>query len=63
VLHLIGMGFGTSDIAHKLSRSVKTIESHRANIKQKLDLKSGNELTRYAYSLTTQSPKIDFDGQ
>jgi DNA-binding CsgD family transcriptional regulator len=27
---------------------VKTVETHRANIKRKLNLKSGNELTRYA---------------
>ncbi len=55
VLHLIGLGLGTSQISQKLNRSVKTIESHRANIKRKLDLKSGNELIRYAYSLTTQT--------
>lgn len=48
VLHLIGMGLGTSEIAERLKRSVKTIESHRANIRRKLDLKSGNELVMFS---------------
>ena len=48
VLRLIGFGFGTRQIAEKLKRSVKTIEAHRANIKEKLGLKTGTELIRYA---------------
>ena len=55
VIHLIGMGLGTSEISHKLNRSVKTIESHRANIKKKLNLKSGIELTHFAISLVHPS--------
>ncbi len=51
VLHLIGMGLGTSEIADKLARSVKTIESHRANIKKKLNLDSGSQLIHFAISL------------
>lgn len=53
VLHLIGMGMGTSEISKKLNRSVKTIESHRANIKKKLNLKSGNELVHFAINLVS----------
>ena len=48
VLRLIGFGFGTRQIAEKLNRSVKTIEAHRANIKEKLGLKTGIELIRFA---------------
>ncbi|MEM5425984.1 response regulator [Paraburkholderia sp. BR14263] len=48
VLHLIGLGFSTRDIAEKLNRSVKTIEAHQANIKEKLNIRSGKELTRFA---------------
>lgn len=48
VLHLIGLGFSTREIAGKLNRSVKTIEAHRANIKEKLNIRSGNELMRFA---------------
>ena len=48
VLRLIGLGLGTAAIAAELRRSVKTIESHRANLKDKLGLKSAAELARYA---------------
>jgi len=39
---------GSSEIATKLSRSVKTIEAHRANLKQKLGLRNAIELNRFA---------------
>jgi DNA-binding NarL/FixJ family response regulator len=48
VLQLIGLGFSTREIAAKLNRSVKTIEAHRANIKEKLNIRHGNELMRFA---------------
>jgi len=48
VLQLIGMGFSTRQIAEKLKRSIKTVEAHRANIKEKMGLKTGTELIRYA---------------
>ncbi len=53
VLHLIGMGMGTSEIAEKLSRSVKTVESHKANIKKKLGLESASQLSMYAINLVS----------
>lgn len=48
VLRLIGFGFGTRKIAEKLNRSIKTIETHRANIKEKLGLQAGMDLVRFA---------------
>jgi DNA-binding NarL/FixJ family response regulator len=48
VFQLIGQGIGTRDIAEKLHLSVKTVEVHRANIKEKLGLKTATELVRYA---------------
>jgi DNA-binding NarL/FixJ family response regulator len=48
VLHLIGSGLSSREIAKLLSRSIKTIEVHRANIRIKLHLKDGAELIRYA---------------
>lgn len=48
VFELIGRGYGTSAIANRLEVSVHTIDSHRQNIRQKLDLKSGAELTQRA---------------
>ncbi|MFN7139045.1 MAG: response regulator [Limisphaerales bacterium] len=48
VFGLIGQGHGTRPIAEKLHLSVKTVESHRAHIKEKLNLKSANELVHHA---------------
>lgn len=48
VLHLIGSGHSSRDIATLLNRSIKTIEVHRANIRAKLHLKDGADLMRYA---------------
>lgn len=48
ILHLLGLGFGTRQIADKLNRSIKTIETHRASLKDKLQLKSGVDLVRFA---------------
>lgn len=48
VFQLIGCGLGPSAIAESLGVSVKTVESHRENIKRKLHLRSGGELNRRA---------------
>jgi two-component system response regulator NreC len=48
VLQLIAEGTTTKEIAAKLYRSVKTIETHRRNIMAKLNLHSLPELTKYA---------------
>ena len=48
VLQLVGQGRGTRQIAEELHVSVKTIESHYAKIKEKLNLKTANELIQYA---------------
>jgi DNA-binding NarL/FixJ family response regulator len=49
VFELIGKGIGTRQIAEKLHVSVKTIEAHRANIKDKLHLASATELAQSAF--------------
>jgi len=48
VLHLIGQGHNSHEISKLLCRSVKTIETHRFNIRTKLNLKDGADLIRYA---------------
>ena len=48
ILRLTGQGFTTREIAGSLHISVKTVESHRGNIRRKLTLKTGAELTRFA---------------
>jgi DNA-binding NarL/FixJ family response regulator len=48
VFHLIGQGVKTADIAERLHLSVKTVETYRDRIRQKLDLNDGTELAHYA---------------
>ncbi|MDA1049200.1 MAG: response regulator transcription factor [Planctomycetota bacterium] len=48
VFELIGRGLATRQIAKQLHLSIKTIETHREHIKEKLALTSGAELTRHA---------------
>jgi DNA-binding NarL/FixJ family response regulator len=54
VLQLVGRGLSTRDIAKQLKLSVKTVESHRANIKLKLGCKDGGEMVRFAFDWTAQ---------
>jgi DNA-binding NarL/FixJ family response regulator len=56
ILHLIGRGIGTRQIAEELHLSMKTVESHRANIKEKLGIKAAPELVRFAVEWTSQDP-------
>ena len=48
VLRLIAQGYTNRQIAEKLTISVRTVETHRANITGKLGLRSRVELVRYA---------------
>lgn len=52
IFGLIGQGHGTRPIAEKLGLSVKTVESHRAHIKEKLNLKNATELVHHAIQWT-----------
>ncbi|MCO6414131.1 MAG: response regulator transcription factor [Thiogranum sp.] len=54
VFELIGRGLSTCKIAEKLHLSIKTIETHRANIKKKLGLGNGNELALKAMQWTLE---------
>lgn len=48
VISLVANGYTNKEIANKLAISVKTVESHKANSMQKLDLKSRAEIVDYA---------------
>lgn len=48
VLRLIALGHTNNEIADSLFLSVRTVESHRAHIQQKLNLASRSDLVRYA---------------
>jgi DNA-binding NarL/FixJ family response regulator len=51
VMRLLAEGLSAKEIAEKLFISPKTVENHRANIMNKLDLHSNMELVRYAVKL------------
>jgi len=48
VFQLIGCGLGTRRVAEKLHLSVKTVETYREHIKEKLKLKDATELVQHA---------------
>lgn len=48
ILELIGKGKEVREIAKVLNLSPKTVETHRAHIKDKLDLKNSREVARFA---------------
>jgi DNA-binding NarL/FixJ family response regulator len=52
VLTLLGRAQSTKEIAERLFLSAKTVEAHRERIKEKLKLRNGNELVRYAVQYT-----------
>jgi DNA-binding NarL/FixJ family response regulator len=54
VLELLGRGFGTREIADELHLSVKTIETHRAHIKEKLGFHDAGEMVRFAIDWVAQ---------
>jgi len=48
VLRLVALGYTNRQIAHQLFLSVKTVETYRARLMTKLNLKSRSALVRYA---------------
>lgn len=46
---MIGQGFTTRQISHRLDLSPRTIETHRKNIKMKLGIVNTTQLNRYAF--------------
>jgi DNA-binding NarL/FixJ family response regulator len=68
VFHMHGQGLSVREIAAELGLSPKTVETYRENIKMKLNLRSSNELVRYAVQwMQDHDPaakaKPDFEGR
>jgi DNA-binding NarL/FixJ family response regulator len=59
VFELTGSGLNTRDIAEKLRIDVKTVETYRVRIKEKLNLKGASELLQLAIRWNQQSDKPD----
>lgn len=56
VFDLVGQGFATRQIAEQLGVDVKTVETYRARIKDKLELKDASELLRKAIAWKLDHP-------
>jgi DNA-binding NarL/FixJ family response regulator len=48
VLRLVAWGYTNKEVASYLNLSVKTVETHKSNLMEKLELKSRVEMVRYA---------------
>jgi DNA-binding NarL/FixJ family response regulator len=57
VFQLIGKGVSTRDIGKKLHLSTKTVDAHRAHIKQKLKIKEVSQLISYAAVWSSEAMK------
>jgi DNA-binding NarL/FixJ family response regulator len=58
VFRLIGKGMGTRQIAKELDLSIKTVETYREHIKEKLNLENSSKLLQYAIDwVQNENPK------
>jgi DNA-binding NarL/FixJ family response regulator len=57
IFRLIGQGYKPSRIAKSMHLSVKTVETYRARIKEKLNLADADELLRYAIQWASSEHK------
>ena len=58
ILELIGKGVATKNIAAQLSISARTVEAHRAHVKEKLGITDGAALVRYAVQWMESRAKL-----
>jgi DNA-binding NarL/FixJ family response regulator len=56
VFQMLGRGLGTRQIAEELRLGIKTVESYRARIKEKLRLEDGNQLLQHAIQWVQNAP-------
>lgn len=59
VLQLVAEGYKNREIAKKLAVKIKTVETHRANIMNKLALRNIADLIRYAVQKEIILIKVD----
>lgn len=60
VLRLIALGYTNQQIASELVISIKTVESHKAHVKEKLNMSRRSDLVRYAMERGLLVPIKDF---
>lgn len=59
VVTLIGSGLATREIAAGLHVSVKTVETHRAHIKTKINLNTGTQLVQFCVRWVEDSKRLE----
>jgi DNA-binding NarL/FixJ family response regulator len=62
VLHCLGIGLSTREIAAKMRLSIKTVETYREHLKHKLGLRNAEELVYYARNWAEKnlgSPRLE----
>jgi DNA-binding NarL/FixJ family response regulator len=57
IFQLIGEGLKTSQIAVKLNLSTKTIEVYKEKLKEKMNIQSGTELTKYCIEFAIEEKR------
>ena len=58
VFRLLGQGLGTRRIAETLDVSIKTVETFRSRIKEKLNLEDGNQLVQVAVGWAVRNNQL-----
>ena len=58
IVSMIGSGLPTREIAAKLHISIKTVESHRARIKEKLNLQNAIQLVQFCVRWVEEGAKL-----
>jgi DNA-binding NarL/FixJ family response regulator len=59
IVNLIGSGLPTREIAAKLHISIKTVESHRARIKEKLNLNNAIQLVQFCVRWVEENTRVN----
>jgi DNA-binding NarL/FixJ family response regulator len=59
VFQMIGRGVKTAEIAERLHLSIKTVETYRDRIRQKLDLADGTRLAHFATQWVFENDRAD----
>jgi RNA polymerase sigma factor (sigma-70 family) len=58
ILKLVAEGYTNQEIADQLTLSIKTVQSHRANVMEKLDLRDITHLVRFAIRYGLIPPEL-----
>ncbi|HVV70462.1 MAG TPA: LuxR C-terminal-related transcriptional regulator, partial [Verrucomicrobiae bacterium] len=62
ILQLLGEVKSNGEIAKQLHLSIKTVQTHRMNLAQKLAIKSGPELLRFALQYVEKDASAGYSG-